>query len=79
MNGRWESPNFDITKWDKYGSNELTTEVKNMSFGLVPHDNYAVFVLATDAEYCHMLLDNFRRRGLKNRIRNLFTRNKGEK
>ena len=79
MEGRWNYPNFDLYNWDEYGANLLTVEVKNMIFGLVPWDEDAVYMLAHDAEFCHVVINNLRRRLLKNRIKNMFTRNKGEK
>lgn len=66
----WIEDEFNLDEWDEYGANDLTETVKRMCHGLEPVDLYVIFVLACDAEFSHMRLNNanHRTKRLTNRL-----------
>lgn len=70
---------FELYEWNEYGQNALTLLLRDMAHGQKPIDIEAIFVAATDLEFCHMMIDNWRNRSLRCRFRAMRKKIKGEK
>lgn len=70
---------FELYEWDEYGQNALTLLLRDMAHGQRPIDREAIFVAAHDLEFCHMRINNWRRRSLWYKYQTFKMKIKGEK